>query len=85
MAQARGPYPGRKRSLTAQAGDLRARVAAGEPKAALAREYGISRQTLYEYLRLAEPASPTGPGMTRWPMMLTLLLFATTAFTSCGR
>lgn len=28
---------------------LRARVAAGEKKAALAREFGISRETLYSY------------------------------------
>jgi DNA invertase Pin-like site-specific DNA recombinase len=63
LAKARGAYTGRKRSLTAaQASALRARVAAGGSKAALAREYGISRQTLYQYLRPAEPASPAGPG-----------------------
>ena len=31
-----------------------ARVAAGEGKAAVAREFGISRETLYQYLRAAE-------------------------------
>jgi DNA invertase Pin-like site-specific DNA recombinase len=63
LAKSRGAYTGRTRSLTAaQASDLRARVAAGEPKAALGREYGISRQTLYQYLRPAEPAAPAGPG-----------------------
>ena len=51
MAKARGAYQGRKPSLTAgQAEALRARAAAGEPKAGLAREFGISRQTLYQYL-----------------------------------
>jgi DNA invertase Pin-like site-specific DNA recombinase len=63
LAKARGAYKGRKRSLTpAQASDLRVRVAAGEPKASLARKFGISRQTLYQYLRPAKPASPARPG-----------------------
>ena len=58
LAKARGAYTGRKPSLsTGQAEALRARVAAGEPKAALAREFGISRQTLYQYLSLPVPAS----------------------------
>ena len=44
LAKARGAYQGRKPSLTAgQAEALRARAAAGEPKAGLAREFGISR------------------------------------------
>jgi DNA-binding XRE family transcriptional regulator len=30
---------------------LRARAAAGAQKAPLAREFGISRETLYQYLR----------------------------------
>ena len=51
LAKARGAYAGRKPSLTSgQAEALRARAAAGEPKAGLAREFGISRQTLYSYL-----------------------------------
>src|SRR5208283_2815853 len=51
LAKARGAYRGRKPSLTTgQAEALRARAAAGEPKAGLAREFGISRQTLYQYL-----------------------------------
>jgi DNA invertase Pin-like site-specific DNA recombinase len=59
LAKARGAYRGRKRSLTpAQVQALRARVAAGEPKAGLAREFGVSRQTLYQYLRPAEPILP---------------------------
>jgi DNA invertase Pin-like site-specific DNA recombinase len=42
-AKARGAYPGRKPALTPeQAAELRRRAAAGESKAALAREYKIS-------------------------------------------
>ena len=52
IAKKAGVYRGRKPSLTAeQAGDLRKRVTAGEKKAGLAREFGISRETLYGYLR----------------------------------
>ena len=48
----RGAYRGRKKALSAvQAAELAGRAAAGEPKAALAREYGISRETLYQYIR----------------------------------
>lgn len=55
LAKARGAYRGRTRSLTpGQVEALRVRVAAGEPKASLARELGISRQTLYQYLRPPE-------------------------------
>jgi DNA-binding CsgD family transcriptional regulator len=40
--------------LTAErARELCERVAAGEGKAALAREFGISRETVYSYLRTA--------------------------------
>ncbi len=52
LAKHRGAYRGRKKSLSsAQATELRRRAEAREPKAALAREFGISRATLYEYLR----------------------------------
>jgi DNA invertase Pin-like site-specific DNA recombinase len=51
LAKKAGVYRGRKPSLTAeQAENLRQRVAAGEKKAGLAREFGISRETLYAYL-----------------------------------
>ena len=51
LAKKRGVYRGRKKHLsTEQAEQLRARVAAGEPKAAVARAFGISRETLYRYL-----------------------------------
>ncbi len=51
LAKKRGVYRGRKKLLSAeQVGHLRERVAAGEPKAAVARAFGISRETLYRYL-----------------------------------
>ncbi len=50
-----GIYKGRKRSLTAgQAADLRKRLAAGESKAALARAFGISRETVYRYVETTD-------------------------------
>ena len=50
LAKKAGVYKGRKPSLTPErVKQLRARVAAGEKKAALAREFGISRETLYHY------------------------------------
>jgi DNA invertase Pin-like site-specific DNA recombinase len=53
LAKAEGKYKGRKRTLSmAQVTELRTRASSGEPsKAALAREYGISRETLYTYIR----------------------------------
>lgn len=52
LAKQRGAYRGRKKSLSPdQVADLRQRVATGEKKARLARELGISRETLYQYLR----------------------------------
>lgn len=52
LAKQRGVYRGRKRSLSEnQVSELRLRVSAGERKAQIARELGISRETLYQYLR----------------------------------
>src|SRR5262252_10303524 len=52
LAKKKGVYRGRKPALTIeQAEILRRRAAGGEKKAALARELGISRETLYQYLR----------------------------------
>lgn len=52
LAKQRGAYKGRKRSLSATAvAELRQRLATGMTKAQLARECGISRETLYQYLR----------------------------------
>jgi len=51
IAKAAGKYKGRKPSLTTEKMvELRRRAAAGEKKAALAREYGVSRQTVYSCL-----------------------------------
>ena len=53
LAKQRGAYRGRKKALSPEAvTKLRQRVAAGEQKAKLAREFGISRETLYQYMRL---------------------------------
>lgn len=52
LAKQRGVYRGRKRALSPERiAELRARAAGGEKKARLAREFGISRETLYQYLR----------------------------------
>jgi DNA invertase Pin-like site-specific DNA recombinase len=54
LAKKVGVYKGRKKSLTTERADeLRRRVAAGEKKTALAREFGISRETLYQYAPIA--------------------------------
>jgi DNA invertase Pin-like site-specific DNA recombinase len=53
LAKQRGAYRGRKRTLnTGQIADAKRRIVAGEAKTKLARELGISRETLYQYLRL---------------------------------
>jgi len=55
LARQRGAYRGRKKALAAaQIAALQQRVAAGGNKAQLAREFGISRETLYQYLRTKE-------------------------------
>jgi DNA invertase Pin-like site-specific DNA recombinase len=54
LAKQRGAYKGRKKSLSEiQVGQLRARLATGISKAQTAREFHISRETLYQYLREA--------------------------------
>jgi DNA invertase Pin-like site-specific DNA recombinase len=51
LAKQRGAYRGRRKTLSdEQVALLRQQVQAGKKKAQLAREFGISRQTLYEYL-----------------------------------
>ena len=51
LAKRKGVHCGRKATLTdGQVEEIRARVDAGEAKKALAQEYGISRQTLYNAL-----------------------------------
>ncbi|MCA7892063.1 recombinase family protein [Burkholderia cepacia] len=52
IAKANGVYKGRKPSLSPeQVATLHQRAASGEAKAAIARDLGISRETLYQYLR----------------------------------
>ena len=52
LAQKRGAYRGRKRTLSDEMiAELLRRAGDGEPKAAIARDLGISRETLYQYLR----------------------------------
>ena len=52
LAKQKGVYRGRQKCLSqAEAVQLRSRIAAGEKKAKIARELGISRQTVYQYLQ----------------------------------
>ena len=57
IAKARqaGKYRGRQSTMTtAQIKAIRDRVTAGENKSALAREFGITRQTVYNILSAGE-------------------------------
>jgi len=52
LAKQRGAYRGRKKALSPEhVAVVRQRVDAGEQKAKLAREFGVSRETLYQYLK----------------------------------
>jgi DNA invertase Pin-like site-specific DNA recombinase len=52
LAKQRGAYRGRKKVLSEAARqELLQRLAAGVSKAQVAREFGISRETLYQYLK----------------------------------
>jgi DNA invertase Pin-like site-specific DNA recombinase len=60
VAKTKGVYKGRKKSLSPdQISVLKARVQEGDKKAVIARDYGISRETLYQYLKteLDDPCS----------------------------
>jgi DNA invertase Pin-like site-specific DNA recombinase len=51
IAKAKGVYKGGTKTLTSQqVEDIKQRVAAGVPKARIAKDFKISRQTLYNYL-----------------------------------
>ena len=53
LAKQRGAYRGRKRSLTVeQIAEMKQLLATGGQKAQVARDMGISRETVYQYLRL---------------------------------
>jgi DNA invertase Pin-like site-specific DNA recombinase len=55
LAKKRGAFKGRKKSLSqAAVAEMRQRIAVGISKAQVAREFGISRETLYKYLRGTE-------------------------------
>ncbi len=55
LAKNRGLYRGPTPSLDAtRAAELREEAAAGVPKSVLAREFGISRETVYVYLRAGD-------------------------------
>jgi len=52
LAKKRGAYKGRKAALSQeQANEIKARVANGDKKSHIARDFGVSRETLYQYLR----------------------------------
>lgn len=54
LAKKRGVYKGRKLSLfEEQIQNIKNRINAGEQKAKLAKKFGISREKLYQYLRLS--------------------------------
>lgn len=57
IAKAKGIYKGRKRALNdAQVAIIKARVGEGTPKTKLAAEYGVSRETIHQYVK-SNPAS----------------------------
>ena len=52
IAKTKGIYKGRKASLTYdQVEEIKIKIAAGVPKAKIAREYKCNRETIYRYLR----------------------------------
>jgi len=52
LAKKKGLYKGRKKSLSPEKEEeIRRRAAAGEKKTVLAREFGVSKETLYKCLR----------------------------------
>lgn len=62
LAKKRGVYRGRRPALSlSQARELAERAGRGESISALARHYGVSRQTCYAYLSGASSARPRHP------------------------
>jgi len=54
LAKKAGKYKGRKPALTPdQVAEIKRRTLAGESKAALAREFGVTRPTVYRALKNA--------------------------------
>jgi DNA invertase Pin-like site-specific DNA recombinase len=61
LAKRAGVYKGRKRSLaTDKAVELKRRAAAGENKAALAREFQVDRTTVYRYMARQDKSKGKG-------------------------
>jgi DNA invertase Pin-like site-specific DNA recombinase len=59
IAKREGRYKGRKKKLTAeQVKSVRELIKQGSKKAAVARDHGISRATLYTYLSQLKPEKP---------------------------
>jgi DNA invertase Pin-like site-specific DNA recombinase len=55
LEKQRGVYKGRKKSLSPErAAELVERAGTGVSKVVLAHDYGISRETVYQYLRHAK-------------------------------
>jgi DNA invertase Pin-like site-specific DNA recombinase len=62
IAKRNGVYRGRKRSLDPERiVELRRRALSGAPRSQLARDFGVSRETVYQYLRGAERAEEPAP------------------------
>ena len=62
IAKRNGVYRGRKRSLDPeQIVELRRRALSGAPRSQLARDFGVSRETVYQYLRSVEHAEEPAP------------------------
>lgn len=54
LAKQQGIYNGRKKALSAtQITELQQRIAAGESKTKLARYFNVTRQTVYQYLKIS--------------------------------
>jgi DNA invertase Pin-like site-specific DNA recombinase len=55
LAKGRGAYKGRRKALTqTQIADIQSRVTKGESKTKIAKDLGVSRETVYQYLRDAK-------------------------------
>ena len=62
LAKRKGVYRGRGRSLDPeQAAALCRRARSGASRSQLARDFGVSRETVYQYLRCAEHAEEPAP------------------------
>ena len=62
LAKRKGVYRGRGRSLDPeQAAALCRRARSGASRSQLARDYGVTRETVYQYLRSAEHAEEPAP------------------------